>query len=117
MDQLELQGGLIIVFFNQRKKLNKLKEKGMIERIGQIIKHANAVIIEFYKDYKAFGNIVLRIQEKDLIHEFVTDRGDIYYNGKPLFFTKDYYMLGFSDLTAVYLIIAVEKVFEKRKCE
>lgn len=56
----------------------------MIERLGNILqkKSAKLIKLDYYK--KIFGNIVVEIEKQGVVHEFITDRGEIVYNGKGI---------------------------------
>ena len=44
----------------------------------------NAAVVSFDYNEKVFGNIVLKVEIEKDIHTFITDRGEIYHNGKML---------------------------------
>ena len=55
----------------------------MLEAVKALLP-ANATIVSFDYYEKAFGNIVLKLETGKDIHTFITDRGEIYHNGKML---------------------------------
>ncbi len=64
------------MFFNKRKK-------GMIDPLKAILP-AEATLVSFDYNEKVFGNIVVEIELAKIKHTFITDRGEIYHNGKMI---------------------------------
>ncbi len=65
-----------------RKRAEQSKEE-LRERINALLP-TDATVISFDYNEKAFGNIVLKLEFENVIHTFITDRGEIYHNGKML---------------------------------
>ena len=65
------------------KKRTERRKNEMLEAVKALLP-ANATIVSFDYYEKAFGNIVLKLETEKDIHTFITDRGEIYHNGKML---------------------------------
>ena len=68
------------MFFKKRAEQRKNE---MLEMIKAILP-TNATVVSFDYYGKVFGNIVLKLEIGNDIHTFITDRGEIYHNGKML---------------------------------
>lgn len=55
----------------------------MAERIRSILP-SGATLVSFDRNEQFFGNLALKITLDRVTHTFVTDRGEIYHNGKLL---------------------------------
>ena len=66
------------MFFKKRVEQRKNE---MLEMIKSLLP-TNATIVSF--DKRFFGNIVLKLEIGKDTHTFITDRGEIYHNGKML---------------------------------
>lgn len=58
------------------KKLAKLKHEMMLS----FLKMHNGSLVQYEYYEKAFGDFLCKIEYKNEIHTFTTDRGDIYHN-------------------------------------
>ena len=65
------------------KKRVEQKKNEMFEMIKTLLP-TNATVVSFDYYEKAFGNIVLKFEIGKDTHTFITDRGEIYHNGKLL---------------------------------
>ena len=65
------------------KKKVEQKRNAMLEMIKALLP-TNASIVLFDYNKKFFGNIVLKLEIGKDKHTFITDRGEIYHNGKML---------------------------------
>ena len=45
---------------------------------------SNSILIDFRYDAKCFGNMIVKIKQNEIIHVFITDRGEIYHNDEML---------------------------------
>ena len=52
--------------------------------LANLLRKYDCELINYEYFKKIFGNIVLEIRFKEKIHVFVSDRGEIYYNGELL---------------------------------
>ncbi|MBP3478882.1 MAG: hypothetical protein J6K03_05285 [Oscillospiraceae bacterium] len=43
---------------------------------------SDAKLIDFTYNSKCFGNMTAKIKQSGKVHTFITDRGEIYYNGE-----------------------------------
>ncbi len=68
------------MFFN---KLNGQGNSDMSDALKAILPD-EAELISFDYNEKFFGNIVAEIKLKKMKHTFITDRGEIYHNGKMI---------------------------------
>ena len=65
------------------KKLKMKRKNDMLNALKGVLP-AEAILISFEYNEMIFGNIVVKIEFKKTLHTFVTDRGEIYHNGKML---------------------------------
>ena len=65
------------------KKRTKEKTMEMIATLNDILP-SNITIISFDYNAECFGNILVELSAPDGKHNFITDRGEIYHNGKML---------------------------------
>ena len=65
------------------KKKTEQRKKEMLETIKALLP-ANATVILFEYNKKAFDNLVLKLEIEKEVHTFTTERGEIYHNGKML---------------------------------
>ncbi len=56
------------------------KRDELLLQINNLIVNKNAKLIEFTYYKKVFGNVVVKIEFNNSLHEFIIDRSDIYYN-------------------------------------
>ena len=68
------------MFFKKRVEQRKNE---MLEMIKALLP-TNATVVSFDYYGKVFGNIVLKLEIGKDTHTFITDRGEIYHNGKML---------------------------------
>ena len=68
------------MFFKTRVEQRKNE---MLEMIKALLP-TNATVVSFDYNEKVFGNIVLKLEIGKDTHTFITDRGEIYHNGKML---------------------------------
>ena len=68
------------MFFKKRAEQRKNE---MLEIIKTLLP-TNATVVSFDYNEKVFGNIVLELEIGKDAHAFITDRGEIYHNGKML---------------------------------
>ena len=68
------------MFFKKRVEQRKNE---MLEMIKTLLP-TNATVVSFDYNEKVFGNIVLKLEIGKDTHTFITDRGEIYHNGKML---------------------------------
>ena len=68
------------MFFKKRVEIRKNE---MLEMIKALLP-TNATVVSFDYNEKVFGNIVLKLEIGKDTHTFITDRGEIYHNGKML---------------------------------
>ena len=66
------------MFFKKRVEQRKNE---MLEMIKALLP-TNATVVSFDYYEKVFGNIVLKLEIGKDTHTFITDRGEIYHNGK-----------------------------------
>ena len=64
----------------------KIKEKRLVARIKKLLINTNYRLVYFKYDYKTFGNITIRIESAGEAVNILTDRGEIYFNGKGVFY-------------------------------
>jgi|GEM_PF-2518835 len=89
------------------KYKNDQKQK-MTSELQIFLKNHDAELIKFEWFYKAFGDIIVEIRYKNQIHVFASDRGDIYYNNRPVC-NNSYHVAGQSD-TFPKIMETIEKV-------
>ncbi len=65
------------------KKLKAQRKNDMLNAMKAVLP-AEATLVSFEYNDKVFGNIVVKIELKKIMHTFVTDRGEIYHNGKMI---------------------------------
>ena len=65
------------------KKRQEQQNNKMVMAIKQILP-ANYTLVSFEFDRKHFGNIIAKINSPSKHYTFVTDRGEIYCNGKMI---------------------------------
>ena len=65
------------------KKRTEQRKNEMLE-MRKALLPINAAVISFGYNEKVFGNIFLKLEFEKDIHTFITDRGEIYHNGKML---------------------------------
>lgn len=65
------------------EQINADKQSNMLSYIQERLPK-NATLVKFDYNEKVFGNIIAHIKINDIIHVFVTDRGEIYHNGKMI---------------------------------
>lgn len=63
--------------------LTEEKKNDMLDRVTSILP-ANATLISLDYNGNVFGNIVVVIKVANTKHTFITDRDEIYHNGKML---------------------------------
>lgn len=68
------------MFFKKRTTERTAK---MLDMLKEILP-SNISIISFDYNAKYFGNIIIELSAPDGKHKFITDRGEIYHNGKML---------------------------------
>lgn len=56
------------------------KKDELLLQINKLLVSKNAKLIEFTYYKKIFGNVVVKIEFNNSLHEFIIDRSDIYYN-------------------------------------
>lgn len=56
------------------------KKDELLLQINELLVKKNAKLIEFTYYKKVFGNVVVKIEFNNNLHEFIIDRSDIYYN-------------------------------------
>lgn len=56
------------------------KKDELLLQINKLLVNKNAKLIEFTYYKKVFGNVVVKIEFNNSLHEFIIDRSDIYYN-------------------------------------
>jgi len=56
------------------------KKDELLLQINKLLVNKNAKLIEFTYYQKVFGNLVVKIEFNNSLHEFIIDRSDIYYN-------------------------------------
>jgi len=56
------------------------KKDELLLQINKLLVNKNAKLIEFTYYQKVFGNVVVKIEFNNSLHEFIIDRSDIYYN-------------------------------------
>ena len=56
----------------------------MKERIEKLLSLYDATLIDFQYYKKIFGNIIVKIKYRGVIHEFIVDRGEISHNEKMI---------------------------------
>ena len=65
------------------KRLKEQRENDMLNALKAILPAA-ATLVSFDYNERVFGNIVVKIKLPKVMHTFVTDRGEIYHNGKMI---------------------------------
>lgn len=93
----------------QRKNIEKENQKRLNE-LKQILIEHNADLINFRIFYKSFGDIIAEIKFKNEVHTFTTDRGDIYYNGRPIR-NNSYHVAGENDTFSTLLEVITKVLF------
>lgn len=79
----------VCLSLNQKKKKISEKEKEMKKAIEEVIQPFGYEI-DYFKYYQnVFGNIVLKIKRNADLKSFISDRGELYYNGKMIAKTKN----------------------------
>ena len=73
------------MFFKKRVEQRKNE---MLEMIKALLP-TNATVVSFDYYEKVFGNIFLKLEIGKDTHTFITDRGEIYHNGKMLCTEKE----------------------------
>lgn len=64
----------------------KNKEKEIKNRILKLLVNTSYNLVDLRYDYKTFGNITIKIAGVDEEINIVTDRGEVYFNNKGVFF-------------------------------
>ena len=65
------------------KRLKEQRKNDMLNALKAVIP-AEATLVSFDYNKMVFGNIVIKIEMSKIMHTFVTDRGEIYHNGKMI---------------------------------
>ena len=73
------------------KKRGEEQKSNMLNRLKTILP-ANATLLSFEYNKNIFGNIVVVIKVANVKHTFITDRGEIYHNGKLLCDSSYHYL-------------------------
>ena len=87
---------------NRKERENKIKDE-----LNVFLGKHGAKMINFKYYYKIFGNIVLDVEFRNIMHRFVTDRGEIYHNEKFVC-DNSYHVAGKND-TFEMLIKVIDK--------
>lgn len=93
----------------RRKNIEKENQK-KLDELKQILIDHNADLINFEIFYKAFGDIIAEIKFKNEVHTFTTDRGDIYYNGRPIC-NNSYHVAGENDTFSTLVEVIIKELF------
>lgn len=73
------------VFLEGVKKMRR-NEKSMKDRIQKLLLNTGYELISFRYDSKTFGNMIINIAGKDNKINIVTDRGEVYFNDKAVYY-------------------------------
>lgn len=93
----------------RRKKIEKENQK-KLDELKQILIEHNAYLISFKIFYESFGDIVAEIKCKNEVHTFTTDRGDIYYDGRPIC-NNSYHVAGENDTFSTLIEVIIKELF------
>lgn len=93
----------------RRINIEKDKQKKLYELKKTLLEH-NAYLLNFEILYKTFGDIIITIKFENKIHNFTTDRGDIYYNGRPIR-NNSYHVTGEDDTFCTLVEIITKELF------
>ncbi|PKK99052.1 MAG: hypothetical protein CVV57_04390 [Tenericutes bacterium HGW-Tenericutes-2] len=95
--------------------VNKKQEEALND-ISKLLMQKRAKLISFEYYEKIFGNIVLKIEYQNEDHLFVTDRSEVYHNGKFLFeFNQagyDYYKKTSKSPSVYFLMKAIDETLK-----
>lgn len=92
------------------KKALKAQEEETYGQLRTFLSARNAQIVSFEYYGQIFGDIVLTIRYKDTSYEFITEKGDIYFNGQ-LACDSSYHIKGRDDTVSKLIDVITEKLF------
>lgn len=93
----------------RRKNIEKENQK-KLDELKQILIDHNVDLINFEIFYKAFEDIITVIKFKNEVHTFTTDRGEIYYNGRPIC-NNSYHVTGENDTFSTLVEVIIKELF------
>lgn len=95
----------------KRKNKNEENDKEISNIIENLLSGSGFKLISFFKDYKHFGNMIVKIFNGDAEHTFITDRGEIVCDGKGMF--SPLYKSHLQGATMLNLLEAIELVINR----
>ena len=73
-----------------------IKYEERAKQLQNLAEELNAELISFEYRKQVFGNMVVKMRKAETVYDFVTDRGEIYYNNS-LVCDASYHQAGKSD--------------------
>ena len=81
----------------------KKKEKRIKERIQKLLVNTGYSLTDFRYDYKTFGNLIINISGNNEKINIITDRGEVYFNNKGVYFPS----ISPLEIEVIEIIVAV----------
>lgn len=92
--------------------LCSMNDEDIEKSIINILKDSKYKLLNFERNHSYFGNMIAVIKLGFEKHIFLSDRGDIYYNGN-LIFTSDYHVIGEDD-SPEYFLKAINQLVQNK---
>lgn len=98
---------LSIILYILLGRIRRNKDyKEMKKKIKLILEDTDCKLISFFRNYKAFGDMIVEISKGEMNHTFITDRGEVVFDNRSVISCKHNNHL--KNSTALNLIEAIQ---------